>query len=100
MSPETIKKLCCPFDKSELTLTTISKDLNGNIIEGYLTCEYCLRVYPIISGIPVMAPDEYREYRLEKPFLERWCKGNVSEHFRLTASFQNNKLNVNNEPNN
>lgn len=80
---ETIKKLCCPFDKEELELTIITKDLEGNIIEGYLFCNECKRIYPIVSGIPIMSPDEYREFKLEQPLLERWTKSNVSENFRL-----------------
>lgn len=72
MTPETIQKLCCPFDKSDLILKPITKNLDGNILEGILACENCKRVYPIIKGIPVMSPDEYREFRLEQPILERW----------------------------
>ena len=88
MKIETIKKLCCPFDKAELELTIITKDLEGNIIEGYLFCKECKRIYPIVSGIPIMSPDEYREFKLEQPLLERLTKSNVSDTFRLT---QNNE---------
>jgi uncharacterized protein YbaR (Trm112 family) len=83
MNIETIKKLCCPFDKAELELTTITKNLEGNIIEGYLFCNECKRIYPIISGIPIMSPDEFREFKLEQPLLERWTNGDVSDTFRL-----------------
>lgn len=86
MRIETIKKLCCPFDKSELALTTIAKDLNENIIEGLLICDECKRVYPIVKGIPIMSPDEYREFKLEQPLLERWQKqlnGKSVDNFRL-----------------
>jgi uncharacterized protein YbaR (Trm112 family) len=86
MRIETIKKLCCPFDKTDLTLTTIVKDLNENIIEGLLTCDQCKRVYPIVKGIPIMSPDEYREFKLEQPVLERWQRhlsGKTVENFRL-----------------
>ena len=86
MRIETIKKLCCPFDKTDLTLTTIAKDLNENIIEGLLTCDQCQRVYPIVKGIPIMSPDEYREFRLEQPVLERWQQhfnGKTVDNFRL-----------------
>jgi uncharacterized protein YbaR (Trm112 family) len=88
MKIETIEKLCCPFDKAELELTIITKDLEGNIIEGYLFCKECKRIYPIVSGIPIMSPDEYREFKLEQPLLERLTKSNVSDTFRLT---QNNE---------
>lgn len=96
MRIETIKKLCCPFDKAELKLTTKTKDLEGNILEGYLYCSECKRVYPIVSGIPIMSPDEYREFKLEQPLLQRWTNGKVTENFRLTesetAKDKNNKL--------
>lgn len=62
-----LQKLCCPFDKSELYLDPFLIDENDNIIEGVLSCTCCSRVYPIISGIPIMTPDEYREKSLEKP---------------------------------
>lgn len=86
MKLDTIKKLCCSFDKAELELTVITKDIQGNIIEGLLCCGNCKRVYPIISGIPVMSPDEYRERRLEQPLLQRWGKGDVTPDFRLPQS--------------
>lgn len=85
MKPETIAKLCCPFDKADLELTTISQDVEGDVLEGYFHCTSCNRVYPIVSGIPIMSPDEYREFKLEQPLLERWTKGEVSETFRLTV---------------
>ena len=74
MRTGTIKKLCCPFDKSDLTLRTITKDEQDNILEGILSCTDCKRVYPIISGIPIMSPDEYRDFKLEEPMLEKWEK--------------------------
>lgn len=88
MKLETItKKLCCPFDKSDLILTTITRDEQDNIVEGILTCDNCKRIYPIISGIPIMTPDEFREESLEKPLLEKWEKfldGKAVENFKLT----------------
>ncbi len=72
MKLETIKQLCCPRDKEELNLKIISRDLNDNILEGVLTCSSCKRYYPIISGIPIMSPDEYREKQLEAPVIKKW----------------------------
>lgn len=93
MRIETIKKLCCPFDKAELELKIITQDIEGNIIEGYLLCNECKRIYPIVSGIPIMNPDEYREFRLEQPLLQRWTNEKVSDNFRLIKSEpQNNTL--------
>jgi uncharacterized protein YbaR (Trm112 family) len=86
MRIETIKKLCCSFDKADLQLTVISKDVQENIIEGTLFCKECRRIYLIVSGIPIMSPDEYREFRLEQPLLQRWIKNKVSDNFRLMES--------------
>lgn len=72
MNLETIQKLCCPFDKEDLSLQIISQGTTKNILEGVLTCGTCQRYYPIISGIPIMAPDEYRENQLEAPLVEKW----------------------------
>lgn len=93
MKIETIKKLCCPFEKAELELTIITQDLEENIIEGYLFCNECERIYPIVSGIPIMNPDEYREFKLEQPLLQRWTNEKVSDNFQLIKSEpENNKL--------
>lgn len=72
MRIETINKLCCPFDKSDLTLRIITKDEQNNILEGILSCADCQRVYPIVTGIPIMNPDEYRDFEREQPMLEKW----------------------------
>lgn len=72
MRIETIHKLCCPFDKKDLTLKIITRDTENNIIEGVLTCAHCQRYYPIVSGVPIMSPDEYREKQLEAPLVEKW----------------------------
>jgi uncharacterized protein YbaR (Trm112 family) len=83
MKIETINLLCCPFDKFDLQLTIVSKDTEQNIIEGYFVCNNCKRIYPIVKGIPIMSPDEYREFKLEQPLLNRWTKSDVSDNFRL-----------------
>lgn len=82
MNLKTIDKLCCPFDHADLKLEVIAKDLSDNIIEGLLTCSECKRYYPIIRGIPIMSPDEYRELPLEKPVLDSWNK-NQKEGFYI-----------------
>lgn len=76
MKLSTIDKLCCPFDKSDLSLHVIAQDLEENIHEGLLSCSICNRYYPIIKGIPIMSPDEYRELDLEQPVLDSWQKKN------------------------
>lgn len=89
MKIEMIDKLCCPFDKSDLALTVITKDLEERIIEGFLVCDTCSRLYPIVRGIPIMSPDEYREFQLEKPLLEKWNNylgGKKYDNFRLLTA--------------
>ncbi len=74
MKATLIHKLCCPFDKQDLKLSIITQDIDQNIIEGLLTCPACARYYPIVYGIPIMNPDEYREKQLEAPIMARWAK--------------------------
>ena len=83
MKRETIDKLCCPFDKADLQLTEVTKDLENNVLEGYFICSSCQRIYPIVKGIPIMSPDEYRDFQLEKPVLNYLTKKEVNEQFRL-----------------
>ncbi len=74
MRIETINKLCCPFDKADLALTIVGERTDGNVTDGFLVCQECRRLYPIVKGIPIMNPDEYREPELERPLLDRWQK--------------------------
>lgn len=88
MRLETIKKLCCPIDKQDLELTIITRDTEDKILQGFLNCKECKRIYPIVHGIPIMSPDEYREFKLELPLLEKWkqhLSGRKVENFRLVA---------------
>lgn len=66
-----LEKLCCPFDKQDLQLTPFTTQ-GDDVKEGLLVCNSCRRYYPIISGIPIMSPDEYRATEFEHPFLEKW----------------------------
>jgi len=74
MKLNTIAKLCCPFDKQDLQLKILAQDVEQNILEGILSCNTCKRNYPIVYGVPIMAPDEYRQTALEQPILDRWAK--------------------------
>ena len=88
MRQSTIDKLCCPFDKADLHLQVISKDIEENIIEGILSCKTCNRYYPIVKGVPIMSPDEYRETKLEQPLLDNWqehLQNMEVENFRLLS---------------
>ena len=71
MTPEFAKKLCDPFDKYELELTIFLQDEKGNILEGLFSNPRSGRYYPIVYGIPIMSPDEYREEWLERNFLSK-----------------------------
>lgn len=88
MKIATIRKLCCPFDKGDLSLQIFTQDLEQNILEGLLTCKACERYFPIIKGIPIMSPDEYREFKLEQPVIDSW-KNHLAdkkfENFRLSS---------------
>lgn len=76
MNYNTLKeKVCCPFDHSDLHLQILTiEEATQNILEGILDCPQCKRIYPIISGIPIMVPDEYRESSLEQPIIKKWEK--------------------------
>ncbi len=73
MRTTTIDKLCCPFDKNNLTLRVATRE-HDDILEGLLQCSKCERTYPIVYGIPIMSPDEYRDIKLEQPILEKMKK--------------------------
>jgi len=66
-----LEKICCPQDKSDLKLQ-VFKQVEDEIIEGLFTCPDCHRYYPIVYGIPIMTPDEYRQKELEAPLLKKW----------------------------
>ena len=67
-----LNKLCCPIDKSELDANVFLQDESENILEALLTCPICKRYYPVVYGIPIMTPDEFREKALEDPLLKKW----------------------------
>lgn len=88
-----INKLACPFDKQDLDLKVYLEDTEKNIIEGILTCKHCKRYYPIVYGIPILAPDEYREPALETPVLKKWenkLEGQFADGFYLLNGKANN----------
>lgn len=72
MTEQLLKKLCCPIDKSDLEVNIINESEEGEILEGLLTCPQCNRYFPVIYGIPILIPDEYREESMEKPLLKKW----------------------------
>jgi uncharacterized protein YbaR (Trm112 family) len=86
MRKEFAEKIVCPMDKHELELKTFATDAEQNILEGIFTCPECKRFYPIIYGLPIMSPDEYRQIQLELPMLQLWenqLNGKFKEGFLL-----------------
>lgn len=89
MQPTLTQKLCCPFDKADLHLQIFLQDTSGNIVEGLLTCNECSRYYPIVYGVPIMSPDEYRQELLEAPLVKKWAnkiEEKNLQNFRLSSS--------------
>jgi len=87
MNPALLNKLACPMDKQDLELRVFLKNTDGHIIEGILHCHTCNRYYPIIQGLPILSPDEYREFALESPVMQRWQQelpGTITKDFQLT----------------
>ena len=79
MTKELLEKLCCPIDKQDLEINIFNEAEDGEILEGLLSCPECKRYFPVIYGIPILIPDEYRDESLEKPLLKKWG-------FQLTES--------------
>lgn len=52
--------ICCPVDKGDLELDA-TKEEDGEVIEGTLTCTECGEVYPIEEGIPNLLPPDMRD---------------------------------------
>lgn len=72
MTKSFFDKLCCPFDKSDLLIQVFAEKENNIIQEGLITCPTCKRLYPIIHGVPIMIPDDYRQAKLEQSFFVKW----------------------------
>ena len=72
MTKELLEKLCCPMDKHDLDISIINEGENGEILEALMSCPECERYFPVIYGIPILIPDEYRDESLEKPLLKKW----------------------------
>jgi len=66
------KKLCCPIDKHSLEINILTQTEEDEILEALMFCPECQRQYPVIYGIPILIPDEYRDRKLEEPILQEW----------------------------
>jgi uncharacterized protein YbaR (Trm112 family) len=51
--------LVCPMCKGELTLT-VTKEADGEVVEGTLQCTQCSETYPIEDTIPNLLPPSLR----------------------------------------
>ncbi len=60
MRDDLLEILVCPLCKADLALARTS-EVDGEIIEGTLTCTGCAQTYPIEDGIPNMLPPDLRD---------------------------------------
>lgn len=72
MTRSLFNKLCCPVDQNDLEIQVVTEDEEGEILEALMSCPECGRYFPVIYGIPILIPDEYRDEEMEQPLLERW----------------------------
>ncbi|MFC1561481.1 Trm112 family protein [candidate division KSB1 bacterium] len=72
MKPALFERLACPMDKTAPLKLMVFTIEDSNVIEGLIECPACNRYYPIVAGIPIMTPDEFRDPSFEAPFLEKW----------------------------
>ena len=59
MKPDLMDVLVCPVCKGELTLTVTRED-DGEIVEGSLHCAHCDETYPIEDTIANLLPPSLR----------------------------------------
>lgn len=60
MNESLLDIVCCPVDKSDLTLEDAERE-DGEIVSGELVCAECGESYPIDDGIPNLLPPDMRE---------------------------------------
>ena len=68
------KEFCGYLRKSvkEVSSSVCKECVKKEIISGILICPNCGRWYPIIEGIPYMLPDEYRDRKIDREFLNKY----------------------------
>ena len=59
MKPELMDILACPVCKGSLTLT-VTREEEGEIVQGSLHCGHCNETYPIEDTIPNLLPPALR----------------------------------------
>lgn len=72
MTRTLMEKLCCPIDKHDLHVDVITETDEGEIIEALMNCPSCQRYFPVVYGIPILIPDEFRDKSMETPLLKKW----------------------------
>lgn len=72
MTKDLFRKLACPYDKAAPLTLSVFRIAGEEIVQGLLECPTCERYFPIIGKVPVLLPDEYRDPKLEMPFLLQW----------------------------
>ena len=60
MRHDLLEILVCPLCKAELTLAA-TREEDGEVVEGTLTCTACAEAFPIEDGIPNMLPPDLRD---------------------------------------
>ncbi|MEM1975532.1 MAG: Trm112 family protein [Candidatus Caldarchaeum sp.] len=56
----------------DFTKTDCERCYGLEIASGYVECGGCGRWYPVVEEIPRMLPDEMRDRKLDKSFVEKW----------------------------
>ena len=59
MRPDLMEILACPVCKGDLTLK-VTREEEGEIVEGSLHCKSCDETYPIEDSIPNLLPPGLR----------------------------------------
>jgi uncharacterized protein YbaR (Trm112 family) len=59
MQTQLMEILVCPMCHGELELAA-TKEAEGEVLEGTLTCTKCRERYPIADGIPNLLPPDQR----------------------------------------
>jgi uncharacterized protein YbaR (Trm112 family) len=75
--PEKIRKceLYCGYHRGfvkDLAETLCERCYGLEVGAGLLECASCGRWYPIVNEMPRMLPDDLRDRKLEKQFIETW----------------------------
>lgn len=87
MRRELYQKLACPYDKAAPLALSVFRLSGEAISQGLLECPRCERYFPIIGGVPVLLPDEYRDPALEMPFLQHW-RSRIGERLERGRGFR------------